>query len=133
MNWLIGQNRTHVLEIKTWKIQSLSSIFSLPQNLPKESSKSFFEKIVVKFLFKIYFTDKVEEAMFMKSKYGNAVLLDKAGYAYRSNLKKETKIYWRCRNSEKYKCPARAVTDGFQVMSWTGLHSHSLPTTKKKF
>ena len=70
--------------------------------------------------------------MFMKSKYGNAVLLDKAGYAYRSNLKKETKIYWRCRNSEKYKCPARAVTDGFQVMSWTGLHSHSLPTSKKK-
>ena len=71
--------------------------------------------------------------MFMKSKYGNAVLLDKAGYAYRSNLKKETKIYWRCRNSEKYKCPARAVTDGFQVMSWTGLHSHSLPTSKKNF
>ena len=71
--------------------------------------------------------------MFMKSKYGNAVLMDKAGYAYRSNLKKETKIYWRCRNSEKFKCPARAVTDGFQVMSWTGLHSHSLPTSKKSF
>ena len=81
----------------------------------------------------MYFTDKVEEAMFMKSKYGNAVLMDKAGYAYRSNLKKETKIYWRCRNSEKFKCPARAVTDGFQVMSWTGLHNHSLPTPKKSF
>ena len=71
--------------------------------------------------------------MFMKSKYGNAVLMDKAGYAYRSNLKKETKIYWRCRNSEKFKCPARAVTDGFQVMSWTGLHSHPLSTSKKSF
>jgi hypothetical protein len=78
------------------------------------------------------FADKVEEeAMFMKSKYGNAVLMDKAGYVYRSNLKREAKIYWRCRNSEKFKCPARAVTDGFQVLSWTGPHSHPVPTPKK--
>ena len=55
--------------------------------------------------------------MFMKSKYGNAVLMDKSGYVYRSNLKREAKIYWRCRNSEKFKCPARAVTDGFYVLS----------------
>ena len=67
----------------------------------------------------------------MKSKYGNAVLLDKAGYAYRSNLKKETKIYWRCRNYERFKCNARAVTDGFYVVSWNGEHSHVVP--KKDF
>ena len=103
---------------------------SLPKFLDRYVQTKSCSKI---FFFKIYFTDKVEEAMFMKSKYGNAVLMDKAGYAYRSNLKKETKIYWRCLTSEKFKCPARAVTDGFQVMSWTGLHNHPFPTSKKSF
>jgi len=73
----------------------------------------------------------LEEATFMKSKYGNAVLIDKAGYVYRSNLKKESKIYWRCRNYERFKCSARAVTDGFYVVSWNGEHSHVVP--KKDF
>ena len=67
----------------------------------------------------------------MKSKYGNAVLIDKAGYVYRSNLKKESKIYWRCRNYERFKCSARAVTDGFYVVSWSGEHAHVVP--KKDF
>lgn len=95
----------------------------------------FFKRKNYKIFFyfsKICFADLVEEleeAMFMKSKYGNAVLMDKSGYVYRSNLKKESKIYWRCRSSEKFKCPARAVTDGFQVVSWTGIHSHQVPTT----
>jgi hypothetical protein len=61
----------------------------------------------------------------MKSKYGNAVLMDRAGYPYRSNLKKENKIYWRCRNSERFRCGARAVTDGFYVIAWTGTHTHA--------
>ncbi len=61
----------------------------------------------------------------MKSKYGNAVLMDKSGYPYRSNLKKENKIYWRCRNSERFRCGARAVTDGFYVIAWTGTHTHA--------
>ena len=77
--------------------------------------------------------EKKEEAVFMRSKFGNAVLMDKSGYAYRSNLKKETKIYWRCRDSERYKCCARAVTDGFYVINWTGSHNHSLSNgTKEK-
>ena len=63
----------------------------------------------------------------MKSKYGNAVLVDKLGFIYRSNLKKDTKIYWKCRESEKFKCSARAITEGFYVMSWSGQHSHDVP------
>ena len=66
-----------------------------------------------------------EEAVFMRSKFGNAVLMDKLGYVYRSNLKKESRMYWRCRDYERFKCNARAVTDGFYVMCWTGTHNHS--------
>ena len=69
----------------------------------------------------------LEEATFMKSKYGNALLVDKAGYVFRTNLKKESKIYWRCRNYERFKCAARAVTEGFYVISWTGEHCHERP------
>jgi len=60
----------------------------------------------------------------MKSKFGNALLVDKAGYAYRSSQKKDSKIYWRCRDSDKFKCGARAVTDGFYIMAFTNVHCH---------
>ena len=70
-----------------------------------------------------------EEAVFMRSKFGNAVLMDKLGYVYRSNLKKESRMYWRCRDYERFKCNARAVTEGFYVTCWTGSHNHSCSTT----
>ena len=70
-----------------------------------------------------------EEAVFMRSKFGNAVLMDKLGYVYRSNLKKESHMYWRCRDYERFKCNAQAVTDGFYVMCWTGTHNHSSCST----
>lgn len=66
--------------------------------------------------------------MFIESKFGNAVLVDKAGYKYRtSHSPGNNKTYWRCRNSDKYKCNARAVTQDHYVKSWSGAHNHPEP------
>lgn len=62
----------------------------------------------------------------MKSKFGNALLLDTEGYAYRSSNKAGSKTYWRCRSAERNKCKARAVTQGEFVVSWSGMHNHSV-------
>lgn len=67
----------------------------------------------------------------MRSKFGNAVLVDKAGYVYRSRQKKESKIYWSCRDEAKFKCNARAITDGFYIMSMSGEHHHDAKALKK--
>ena len=65
-----------------------------------------------------------EKAIFMPSKFGNEVLVDRSGFVYRCNLKREARTYWRCRDSERFNCSARAVTIGFDVISWTGSHNH---------
>ena len=111
-----------------------SRLVRMTITIVQTATKSFANKLQLKF--QIHYSscliaDNLEEAIFMKSKYGNAVLTDKAGYMYRCNLKKESRIYWRCRNSEKFKCNARAVTDGFHVTSWTNGHTHHPPVANK--
>ena len=81
--------------------------------------------------------DQLEVGNFIKSKFGNALLLDKEGYVYKSNCKDKTgrKTYWICRDygNKNAKivdsCPARATTDGIYVKKWKGIHNHP-PTTE---
>lgn len=68
-----------------------------------------------------------EVASFMKSKYGNDILVDRYGYTYRSNLKRNDKIYWKCGQSSKFECGARAITHGIVVINWSGFHNHTPP------
>ena len=87
-----------------------------------------------------------EPVQFVRSKFGNALLMDKVGYLYQKSGENQakTKIYWKCLNNSKsiqnskqktisYKCRARANTEGFYI---TGYHSshHPLcaPSDKEK-
>jgi len=70
-------------------------------------------------------TTKVrEEASFLRSKRGNAVLVDASGYHYFVNKKRETRMYWKCLKCRSHGCRARAVTEGFYIISKTEGHSH---------
>ena len=71
------------------------------------------------------------------SQRGNAMLLDKFGYSYKTDRKNKTgKIYWICCecnkiNDKKIKMKtkkyfARAITDGIYVKQWNGKHNHPL-------
>ena len=88
----------------------------------------------------------LEPVQFVRSKFGNALLMDNAGYLYQKSGENQakTKIYWKCLNNSKsiqnskqktipYKCRARANTEGFYI---TGYHSshHPLcaPSDKEK-
>jgi predicted RNA-binding protein YlxR (DUF448 family) len=79
----------------------------------------------------------LEQGKFILSQRGNAMLLDKFGYAYKTDRKNKTgKIYWICCecnkiNDKKIKIEtkkyfARAVTDGIYVKQWNGEHNHPL-------
>jgi len=60
---------------------------------------------------------KVEEANFIKSQFGNAMLVDGQGYRYVQNGSSKTQIFWRCIYYAKSKgnCRGRAVTKGFNI------------------
>ena len=75
--------------------------------------------------------DDLEMARFVDSKFGNHMLVDKAGHVYQLNSRnpKGTKIYWVCRQKQREKdpskrCNARAVTTGIHVLAWSGEHNH---------
>jgi len=69
-----------------------------------------------------------EEASFLRSKRGNAMLVDSSGYHYFVNKKRETRMYWKCLKCRSHGCRARAVTEGFYIVSKTAEHSHE-PST----
>lgn len=82
------------------------------------------------------FPDHLEVGRFIQSKFGNALLMDKAGYVYKTSCrdKQGRKIYWICREYEKkqidksLKCKARATTDGIHIRGWSNEHNHEPPT-----
>lgn len=73
-----------------------------------------------------------EEVKFVMSKFGNALLVDKAGYMYyKTHGSKITdKIYWICCDRKKFKCFGRATTEGFYIVNKASKHNHA--TTQKK-
>ena len=60
----------------------------------------------------------------MRSKRGNAMLVDASGYHYFVNKKRETRMYWKCLKCRSHGCRARAVTEGFYIISKMEGHSH---------
>jgi len=72
-----------------------------------------------------------EEVKFVMSKFGNALLVDKAGYMYyKTHGSKITdKIYWICCDRKKFKCFGRATTEGFYIVNKASKHNHA--TTQK--
>jgi len=73
-----------------------------------------------------------EEVKFVMSKFGNALLVDKAGYMYyKTHGSKITdKIYWICCDRKKFKCFGRATTEGFYIVNKASKHNHA--ATQKK-
>ena len=67
-----------------------------------------------------------EEVKFVMSKFGNALLVDKAGYMYyKTHGSKITdKIYWICCDRKKFKCFGRATTEGFYIVNKASKHNH---------
>ena len=67
-------------------------------------------------------TEDLEIGRFIESKFGNSLLMDKAGYTYRANRKRNSKIYWMCRENKirGLKCPAKAVTQGVYIIGSVG-------------
>ena len=72
------------------------------------------------------FIDLAEEAQFTKSKFGRAMLLDSEGYTYTRQRCVNEKVYWRCiyHYPSRGKCPGRAKTEGFLIVSKSGGHIH---------
>merc|ERR1711997_818831 len=68
-----------------------------------------------------------EEVKFVMSKFGNALLVDKAGYMYyKTHGSKITdKIYWICCDRKKFKCFGRATTEGFYIVNKASKHNHA--------
>ena len=71
------------------------------------------------------------QAVRVKSKFGNSLLMDKIGHVYQVNSRSKdgSKIYWTCRERERSKvnsCIARGVTGGIHVLKWSGEHNHEV-------
>ena len=69
-----------------------------------------------------------DEARFIKSSRGRPILVDKEGYSYihaKSSKICSSKVFWRCRRIKKFNCKARATTDGFSIVKYQYVHSHS--------
>ena len=73
------------------------------------------------------FVDKLEQAEF-----GKPMRLDRDGQVFTGGqgYKKGGKNWWRCcesmrrRQSNLEKCPAKATTDGMNVVTWRYEHNH---------
>ena len=82
------------------------------------------------------FLGNLEVAKFVESKHGKLMLLNVDGHVFNTVRKNVdgTKVYWRCRENRRKiqsgesKCLAKAITKGFQVISWTGEHNHDVAT-----
>ena len=78
------------------------------------------------------FVDKLEQAKFIESKFGKLMLLDRNGQVFTcgQGYKQGGKNWWRCREymrkkgGNQEKCPAKATTDGMNVLSWRYEHNH---------
>lgn len=65
-----------------------------------------------------------ESPQFIENKRGGRSLVDSRGYHYLKNDSHKTKIYWRCSVHKGQKCNARAITEGLQIVSFKGEHTH---------
>ena len=105
------------------KRQCSSSKCNISNNKFSSNSSMFSNNILI-YLIRynksdlLYFVIVVlEEANFIKSQYGNAMLVDGQGYRYVQNGSSKTSIFWRCIYYGKSKgtCPGKAVTKGFDI------------------
>ena len=69
-------------------------------------------------------TNELEKARFVESRTGNPMLLDKDGYIFFSNKKGKNWTYWKCKETDSRKCPARAYTKDIYVAKWSNQHNH---------
>jgi len=70
------------------------------------ASMTFFLRFFLRlfYVFSTFFLVVLEEARFSRTKQGNALLIDKAGYCYLINRKSERKIYWKCQRKSAKSC-----------------------------
>ncbi len=66
----------------------------------------------------------VEDANFVTSRKGTALLVDSDGQAYSMIRKSGTRSFWRCVQHKKMTCPGRAVTASKFIVKKSGLHTH---------
>ena len=78
------------------------------------------------------FVDKLEQAKYIGSKFGKPMCLDRNGQVFTcgQGYKQGGRNWWRCRESVRRrqsnleKCPAKATTDGMNVVTWCYDHNH---------
>ena len=71
---------------------------------------------------------------FVRSRKGNPLLLDSAGYLYTKSSSHKNSTYWACLSSHIHhkdkkdmKCFARVVTDAYHITKYTAQHNHLPP------
>ena len=74
------------------------------------------------------FSDYLDVVQFITSQQGTSLLQDSAGYTYQKQKHSKafpSKIYWKCGKYSKFKCPARATTDGEFFINFSSKHNHA--------
>ena len=76
-----------------------------------------------------------ELAKFTSSAYGNAQLVDSSGFVYNKHKSNERRdrIFWICARKTRYKCTARATTEGDYIIKYLGEHIHPPDTLDNSF
>ena len=69
------------------------------------------------------------QGQFVKTKRGNAQLVDFKGFSYNKTKISRLdphRVFWICTRGRKDKCTSRATTEGLNIIS-TGDHTHDPP------
>ena len=76
-----------------------------------------------------------ELAKFTSSAHGNPQLVDSSGFVYNKHKSNERRdrIFWICARKTRYKCTARATTEGDYIIKYLGEHIHPPDTLNNSF
>ena len=76
-----------------------------------------------------------ELAKFTSSAHGNPQLVDSSGFVYNKHKSNERRdrIFWICARKTRYKCTARATTEGDYIIKYLGEHIHPPDTLDNSF
>lgn len=101
-----------------------------PHGVLSASIKTYILKQILILIADAKFSTKIlGQGQFVKTKRGNAQLVDFKGFGYNKTKISRLdphRVFWICTKGRKNKCTARATTEGLNIIS-TGDHNHDPP------